>query len=312
MAYWNGHLAEEDRKAVEDWVSNSEENRVRFEQLHSLYLNTQISLENYKPNVEKAWSSVESKLKSQQPKQVLVNWTTVYRVAAAIVLLVGVGIFTYQLTQSDSQTIRTHRGEVRELLLSDGTQVILNEQSSFVFNSDFNKKDRSVELIGQAYFKVTKDQSRPFIISGGSALVQVKGTAFDFKTDNGYSEVNVTEGVVEMIPNGHPNQKLVLTRNERGVLVDNNLIKTDGVNRDALVWRLDELTFKSTPLSEVVKLLAEHFSVEFKLSEGISSCLITSSFEKQSLEEILGVLKAIANIENRKEGNIILLSGPGC
>lgn len=93
------------------------------------------------------------------------------------------GAVAYTGTTSDAtlyNTLSTGRGQQSPpLTLSDGTKVWLNAASSIRFPVAFTGKSRSVTVTGEAYFEVSPDASRPFLVQAGPALVQVLGTRFD-------------------------------------------------------------------------------------------------------------------------------------
>ncbi len=74
------------------------------------------------------------------------------------------------------------KAKKKNLLLADGTKVILNSDTKLIIPSNFNKEERIIEMEGEGFFDVTPNPDKPFIIRSGEARVKVLGTSFDFKS----------------------------------------------------------------------------------------------------------------------------------
>src|SRR5687768_12263336 len=112
------------------------------------------------------------------------GWTTtVIRIAATVVLLLGAGLL-WRVTQSGPdtptapQTFATAVGQTDSVTLSDGTRVVLAPASRLTIAIDYNEKDRLVRLEGEALFDVPHDDSKPFTVLAGLATIKDLGTTF--------------------------------------------------------------------------------------------------------------------------------------
>jgi ferric-dicitrate binding protein FerR (iron transport regulator) len=312
-----GYLAEtlevSERRMVDEWVAHSEENKLLFEQVKTVFELSYFDTDSFEPDVDSAWAGLEEKLFSDNnSRHVKLNLKFFYRVAAIFVFATSFSFLAYFTLNNDNSEYATGANEVKEFNLADGSIIILNKNSSIEYSESFNDEIREVSLDGQAYFKVASDVNRPFIISGTSAVIKVLGTSFDFLSIDGYSNVNVSSGKVVFAANENFENKLVLSKDEQGKLEDDKFEKLSGLDESVIEWRFEELNFKSTPMSEVVEVLSKHYDVRFKINKNIKDCLITSSFQGQELDSILETLEIIANITNTRKGNTISLSGPGC
>ena len=88
------------------------------------------------------------------------------------------------------QTITVPAGQRINITLADGTNVWLNARTTIQYPITFNEKERLVKLDGEAYFDVTKDKSKPFIVQTNNYNVEVLGTKFDVDS---YSETEIFE-----------------------------------------------------------------------------------------------------------------------
>lgn len=139
------------------------------------------------------------------------------------------------------------------LTLADGTHVDLNAHTSMQVELD--RTTRRVRLAsGQAFFEVTKDPNRPFIVETPAGTVRVTGTAFDVRTEPGLFEVTVQEGRVQVNPSAAsaPAQLAAgdqLTARSTGVDTRN---LSPGEISNTLLWRRGQVVFKGVRLDEVL------------------------------------------------------------
>ncbi|MEO9967804.1 MAG: FecR domain-containing protein [Reichenbachiella sp.] len=309
LAYLKGELDETERFQVEQWVALSKANKRAFDEIEKIYQASLIDTEYFQPDVDQAWDTVSDAINKKSSS----SKTWLYRLAAMITLAIGLGFAVHEL-QFDSNLLveRTSNDETRKIELADGSVVWLNENSVFKFSKSFDEDERVVTLDGQAYFDIAKDPNRPFIISGEKTTVEVLGTSFNLISTAKYSNINVTSGRVAFALADDREIEVVLHKGTQATFEKNQLIKNESFNDNAASWMTKDFVFKSSPLSQVVNTLSEHFDVKIKVDDTIKNCLITSSFENKDLDEILATLEAIANIKNEKKGKVIRLSGPGC
>ncbi|WP_372935209.1 FecR family protein, partial [Mariniphaga sediminis] len=115
-------------------------------------------------------------------------------------------------------TIRIPRGAEYDLVLSDGTRVFLNAMSEFRYPVQFGEGTREVELIGEAYFEVTRSSS-PFIVKTGGVDVEVVGTTFNVNAYENMDKVITTlvEGKVKVGASGKSNEGRLIEPEEQAV-----------------------------------------------------------------------------------------------
>ncbi|WP_454715792.1 FecR family protein [Caulobacter segnis] len=112
--------------------------------------------------------------------------------AIAAALLVAVQVFP-----RSSAAYETVVGELKHVALADGSSADINTNSALTVS--MTPRGRAVELSrGEAWFKVAKNPSRPFVVSAGDIRVRAVGTAFAVRRMSGGAEVQITEGVVEI------------------------------------------------------------------------------------------------------------------
>ncbi len=126
--------------------------------------------------------------------------------------------------------VTTRPGSKTQLRLPDGSSVWLNASSNLTYDENFGKEFREVNLVGEAFFDVVKDPSRPFIIHTKAINVKVLGTEFNVKAypEDSYTETSLIRGSVEVTIKNRPEEKHFLKPNEK-MIVANDLPPADKI-----------------------------------------------------------------------------------
>ena len=239
------------------------------------------------------------------------------RIAAALVLFVGLGYVLRQYLGTNDDMIRyTALEEVQLIELPDQSTVRLNKGSSLAYSQDFNTTTRAIELEGEAYFKVAKDAQRPFIIETSAERIRVVGTEFNVRApaDAQASEVYVVEGIVDFGSLEGKATRLVAQDLATLNRVEGAVIKLEGQNANAIAWFKKELNFTDAPLEEVLFRLENLHQVSIEAQAGLGiSCRFTGNFKDQDLESALAVLALVFDLElEKRTKNGYVLKGEGC
>jgi ferric-dicitrate binding protein FerR (iron transport regulator) len=220
---------------------------------------------------------------------------------------------------------------VKKITLRDGSRVWLQENSTLTVADDFNQTKRRVTLVGEAFFEVAKDKYRPFEIFSGNITTRVLGTSFHIKAyeKDATVEVSVVTGRVSVLTpdsgkmTGNragklagaqgqvivwPNQKVTYTKAKE------HLVKKEISDKGRrMVWAKASLSFKDTPIRQVVKTLNQYFATDIKLANvNLNNCSIQGDFTNQNLPEILEAICKIIEAEYEFYKNEIIITGEGC
>jgi transmembrane sensor len=266
-----------------------------------------------------------------------------------IIVLLAAGLFVFYPSQkkpvvgdlapvATKGEISTNNGTRTKITLPDGTQVWLNAESRITWANPFNNKVREVNLTGEAYFDVTHDEQRPFIVHTTGIDIRVLGTAFTVKSYESDNTIDATllRGTIEVLkrddPDGsrvilRPGQKLVFNKKQqlgkvstassdaRPTNVKNiesgMLITTLPKNKpDSLLketsWVYNKLVFDGDRFDELAAKMERWYSVQIKFSnERVKQYRFKGVFENESVQEALDALKLTAKFEYRISGNEI-------
>jgi len=186
------------------------------------------------------------------------------------VLKVNEGELTYQTAKTSQtapvtfNTLSIPRGGQYQLTLPDGSKVWLNSATSITFPTAFTGKDRRVQLTGEAYFEVTKNPSKPFIVSlRDKSEVRVLGTHFNINAYNDDSSVKTTllEGRVQVSSNQNP--AVILTPGTQASLNAKGKFTVAEVDTEAVVaWKNGLFMFNSEDIETIMMQISRWYDVE--------------------------------------------------
>ena len=276
---------------------------------------------NKEPKLSNSFDDLlEQKILQKEVEQEIKSISPVRRVlgiAASIVFVMG--IIWYNWPEAQLQQIVQHsEATPLEIELPDGTVVQLNENSSISYYEDFGETSRKVELTGEAYFDVQRDEQKPFVITAGNSLTTVLGTAFNIRNRTGEESIviTVTHGKVSFASHENELQEQVfLTKDQQAIYKKNeNLIqKLELTNLNNLHWKTGQLKFESSSVDQVLNDLRRAYQCDIEVgSKEILTCPFTGNFEDESIDEIIQVLAFSLNLKVNKTQNSFKLEGKGC
>lgn len=257
----------------------------------------------------KVWFRIGRESRAHQ----LYTWFS--RAAAILVfplLLLAIWGITRQkplsATEMVTQEVTVPMGIRSRIVLPDSTRVWLNSGSSVRYRSPFVHGKREIILSGEAYFEVTHDQSNPFSVHTGRSKVEVLGTSFNVKAYDGEPDVEVVliEGKLRFMADVET-EDVILSPGERAVFEKNKGIT---VSREPLekyaAWRFGRLVFDETPMKDVARDLERWFGIKVILTDpGLNAYRFTTTFEDQSLQQVLELLELSSPIKARYEPGTI-------
>jgi ferric-dicitrate binding protein FerR (iron transport regulator) len=321
--YFSGDLSEQDRAMIDEWRMESEENEILY--IESMKAWEAIPL----LNEMEQFDSFESlkKVNKKISKQEGLKWRTFIQLAAAVLLIpllaysgyLTARIFSLNKQQTENlvmQTISSRQGMVTQFDLADGTKVWLNSGSKLQFPTRFTGDTRDVELSGEAFFDVTKNDKQPFRVNAKDLIVEVLGTSFNVVSfeDEEQSEVVLVEGKVLLFSEAEKVKKVFGTMlpGQRAVYnEDLHEVEAEEVTVDKYIaWRDGNLIFRDDNMEDVVKRLSRWFNVEIVINDPeIKNYEYKASFRNETLTQVLNLLKLSAPIDYQLVGNDLLPNG---
>lgn len=250
------------------------------------------------------------------------------KIAASLVVAVGAGfLYRYYVTSGAhsapapvaQREYVTPRGRRAELRLVDGTRVVLSVASRLRVAPDFGARSRDVYLEGEAYFAVTHDSARRFVVHTSTASTEDLGTRFDVRAyaDQRPLQVVVAEGSVALHSVAASHHSAV----PPAVLTVRQLARVDSsgaitvqravdLNR-YLAWTQGRLVFKDTPLREALPELNRWFDLDFRLGDNsLATRPLTVSIYSQLGDQMLQLLAASLDARYERHGRVVTFYPP--
>lgn len=332
--YLADELSAEERVHVEAWLDADPAHRAELTRLRTLSTTRRPSAAW---NVDRAWSQVDAKL--EEPGRVLPfatvereardespaqsrprvsrssAWVSIgWRVAASVLLVVGAGYFWRERTAavpggpSDTR-VATALGESRDLVLGDSTLVTLGPSSTLLVRADYGRTERSVELTGEAWFRVRHDDARPFSVRAAGTITLDIGTEFSVRALDGDSlvRVHVFEGAASLRrATASPSRAALLRTHEVGVLVANRDDVRTSIDSTGASWRTGSLTFEQAPLDDVIAELRRWYRGPFERANTPGGTRrVSATLPTSDLPEALEILRLALGITIEQAGDTV-------
>lgn len=209
-------------------------------------------------------------------------------------------------------TVCTSRGKECNLVLSDGTKVWLNAESSITFPESFSGATREVSLKGEAYFEVAHDASHPFIVRSEYLTTRVLGTVFDVRAySRKDASVTLVEGRVEVNLADAPHAAPVIIAPGQQAIMSGVGVKAQAIDTYPLTQRkLGLFYFHETPMLQIMGEIGRWYNrtVVFEDAKAMKTRLHFVAERKESLNNIIRCLNELDNvdIEIEADGSIVV------
>ena len=243
-------------------------------------------------------NKIDIKDKTDKAEQNHFQLTKWLRVAAMFVLpvITAVGMYFYRSpdeTVPGQLVVAVERGQKANITLPDGSKVWLNSQSRLTYSTNFNVRQRELQLDGEAYFEVAHNPNKPFIVRSNDISVRALGTAFGVKAYNEdvlISSILMKGKVLVTTPDG----EAILMPNER-IIYDKTKHKKEQTTvtnaTDFTGWIHNELRFEDESLGDIAKTIRRIYNVEVVFaSEKLKSQRYTGTINNNSLESVLNII----------------------
>lgn len=304
FGHFAGTLLPEEQQELKDWLQTDKRHQIHFSNQADLWAMAHVPrfTKRKKANFETNFSHIHSRNrlfglayhKIMQP---------ILKVAAALLVLLATATSAYfvgtrynYLPQTVAQFKTTAPlGEKSKVLLPDGTVAWVNSGSTLSYNSDFNGTIRQVSLDGEAYFEVTHNPAKPFIVKANELDVKVLGTHFNVKAYSSDKTVDVS--LISGKVNVHLKNKV--SHNSDIILRPNSMLtlhkesdKVDVISikgSDANAWINGKLTFSKQSFVNIAQDLERKYNVQIIIaSEKLTQEIFSGCFEADyTLDQIL-------------------------
>ena len=309
IKYILGETTTEESQQVNNWIAQNDTNRKYYEDFKLLWDTSKTMQVESKLDPERSWQAFKQKAAQAndnvRPLRTSINWL---QIAAVLLLILTAGGVLYRVLKPTNPVMLTAQTTYNTRIdtLADGSIITLNKNSTLVYPSKFAGNTREIKLAkGEAFFEITPDKSKPFIIKVNDVAVKVVGTSFNIKANNNRTEVIVETGIVQVIRK----EVVVKLKPKEKVEADaDGIIKLQ--TQDALYnyYRTGEFQPNNTPLWRLVDVLNEAYHANIVIgNKALQNQPITTTLKYGSLDGVLSVICKTFNVHARKSGNKIII-----
>jgi transmembrane sensor len=313
----SGELSDPEQAELNAWLEESSDNRNILEQFKKVWHLTQPNKSKaFKKSVDEEYQRLRKQLQLDTSNIIILSkksrWTR-YLSAAAVLIAVITTTFWFSGNNNNIYTIaETKNAETKELRLSDGTYIQMNNATQIKYRIMDSDSIRLVILNGEAFFNV-KTNEKPFIVQTEIGRVRVLGTKFNVWSRKTKTRVHVREGKVSLTTTGDssPQEKAVINANQLAIAKDSpigNVIEIQDSDR-LPGWLEGRIVFNRTELDEVAEELERIYDRKIRLEQDeLGSLSITANFRKKPVEDILEAVCMALDLNYRTETNGFIIS----
>lgn len=271
-------------------------------------------------NTYKALDRVRNKIKQleNQKKHLRIRRVLLGSAAVIIPVLLILGSYLYINQGVEMIEVVTSSNQQKQCTLADGTIILLNSGTKITYPSKFKDSTRVVTLDGEAYFSVTSDAAKPFIVKTNNLSVRVLGTKFNISAypTNDRTIATLNSGKIQVdIQSGKTDSKYILKPNQEIVFnkIDNSVL-INTVTGENSSWKDGSLVFQDATFNDIVNTIERRYGVTIDYSkQTFQNTPYTIKFiHNESLEDVLNVLQdVVGGFEYKKENSKITIIKKG-
>lgn len=303
--YLRNECSSEELELLLDWYASFEDDQDPVDMLPKIQQRElkERMLQHIRSNLK--YKQLPSEKKPERAVRYL--YYSLATIAAAVIvvfsivhyLLPGAGSSGPEKTLSVAEiSFSNESGKLKNYILPDGSSVWLKPYTKIRYVHTLGSKYREVNLTGECFFDVKRDELHPFVIHTGELWTEVLGTSFNVKAYNNMSsaEVSVVTGKVRVyIPKKGlsetkgvillPAQKALYTRGSK------DIVQVKETSQDLRIWEKRNIFFENDPLPTVVKALNIKFKVNIEVRDPeVNNYTLKADFTGQNLPEILEMI----------------------
>ncbi|MDR3250766.1 MAG: FecR domain-containing protein [Tannerella sp.] len=279
----------------------------------TLFLNKDKPLENEVTNVQAPIDSSEIRLIINENEQIAIaNNTNISFMADSEAATNENNTILNKKTDAAS-TLAIHklivpRGKRSSLTLSDGTKVWINSGTTVEFPAEFQGYKREIQVDGEIFIEVAKDEAHPFEVHTSSFSVNVTGTSFNISAyeDDLAHTIVLVEGRVNV---GYRGDSMSLLPEDMAIIADDEITKSKTNIYNHICWKDGLMQFQSEPLFVIFSKISRYYDVRIEFDEAIKNKLCTGKLVLfDNLEDVIKAVAEAANIEYARTDTAIVFS----
>jgi len=319
--YLAKECSDNERTELMSWVNENIENEILFFETQKNWEILNLKNTMKEANVDNAWEKVKSRiereneLKAKTETNNVFHLSTFMKYAALGLLLIGVGfvssrIYKNSIEKNSIIEYLATNTDKNEVILSDGTIINLYPNSKLMYHKQFATNERKVKLVGEAYFNVTKNPDRPFIIEVQNTEVKVLGTSFNINSNlpEQQVEVFVESGLVQVTKKNGQEESVLIYPGDLVTVSKNSINQAKNTNINIVSWKTKQIVFKEESLDNVISTLNKAYKTNITCNDTtILNLKFTTTFRNQTINSVLSVICLAFDLKTIENNNEIKL-----
>lgn len=313
-------LTADETRRLEEWLSD-ERNREVFDELQQVWQKVQARVVSYTPDTRHYWEELSKRMKTggstspAKTKKLFFPHLRRYAAVACVLLVAAFSACIYigmELGRPDAGSqVYSNLGGKSKAQLPDGTEVWLHSNTTLAYSTDYKAEERLVNVKGEAYFDVTHDKDKPFIVQTDGMRVVVHGTKFNVEAfpESENTFVSLVEGSVSLETGTEkrflvPGETATFNKHSRQLRIEKG-------NVDFMrSWANEQVVFNKKSLGYVCRYLSKWYNVKIDVAPELADkYLYTFTLRNETLEEIMRLMARINPVEySFDEKNVLTVS----
>jgi ferric-dicitrate binding protein FerR (iron transport regulator) len=320
IAHLDGELSGSELQKLTGWLAASGENVKYYARVKDIW-EASLADASRVAETEREWTKFLTRIRNEVHHNIFQQYNNrqlFLRLAAILIIGVVTGALAVKYATRQEPIFITSaapKGSVAQMILADSTLVYLNAGSEIRYSPETKQNRREVFLNGEAWFDVTKNNKKPFVVHTSGYDVQVTGTRFNVKSYSTENEITTTleEGQVQITSSGNFRlAKTVVLQPGEQVSLNKNLNTLSRKRVDTQLftsWKDNKLIFLNMNFGELIILLERKYGVDIDVDDaGILKYHYTGTIKNESILEILEIIKHTLPIEFRIEGQKVIIN----
>jgi ferric-dicitrate binding protein FerR (iron transport regulator) len=328
-----GYLAQQLKKdeltELQQWLKASDENKNYFLQSQEVWFSSISANSAIRFNSQKAFQrflastitlneTAQTEIPTKHKTRFFeLNFIRVAAAVAVLVVFIGIGYLVGNggtNPQLANVKVEAPAGSRTKMYLPDGSLVWLNAGSTLIYSQDFGKRNRNIEITGEGYFDVSKNEKLPFNVKTDEMTVRVLGTKFNFRNyvDEDEATVTLVEGKVKLKSSSLNNNEFILEPNQQAVFSksDSKTVINKVRAKYASDWTKGLISFDEEKLGNIARELERLYNVQITIADdSLLNYRFYGNFTRteQNIEDVLDVLASTNKLTYEQNGKKITL-----
>lgn len=254
--YFRGDTTPPEEMQIMDWAEASPENHRQYLEERKLW---NALLIHYSPVKENNLFAAT--------KSTSFNGWKIVSIAATVALLISLAWMQLGLNKEPQgmQAVLVPAGQRVQLVLEDGTKVWLNSKSSFTYPTSFGSQTREVQLDGEGFFEVARNEKKPFIVKTKKYDIKVLGTTFNvyaYNNEESLFETSLLSGSVDVMAFDNHNKNILLKPQEKVVDINGVLQRGTIDNPDRFRWKDGLICLDDEPFESLMRKFSAYYDIK--------------------------------------------------